>query len=70
MVKAKIEGDKSRMKEWLGSELCAAIGSDVEVKWVAASSNDGDSGIVAVHVMRPNGVVRLDQARSFMGINH
>ena len=60
IVKVELAGDESPIEEWLGSELRAAIGSDVEVEWVAASENDGDSGIVAVHVMTPNGVVRLD----------
>jgi hypothetical protein len=36
------------------------IGSDVEVEWIAAAASDGESGIVAVHVMTPSGVVRLD----------
>jgi hypothetical protein len=60
IVKVEIAGDESRIEEWLGSELRAAIRSDVEVEWVAESANDGDSGIVAVHVMTPSGVVRLD----------
>ena len=60
IVKVEIAGDESRIKEWLGSELREAIGSDFEVEWVAESANDGDSGIVAVHVMTPSGVVRLD----------
>jgi hypothetical protein len=55
----EIAGDESRIEEWLGSELRAAIGSDVEVEWVAESANDGDSGIVAVHVLTPSGVMRL-----------
>ena len=60
IVKVEISGDEPRIEEWLGSELREAIGSDVEVEWVEASVNDGDSGIVAVHVMTPSGVVRLD----------
>ena len=60
IVKVEISGDESRIEEWLGSELRAAIGSDVEVEWVAASASEGESGIVAVHVITPNGVVRLD----------
>ena len=60
IVKVEISGDESRIEEWLGSELPAAIDSDVEVEWVEASVNDGDSGIVAEHVMTPSGVVRLD----------
>ena len=60
IVKVEIAGDESRIEEWLGSELRAAIGSDVEVEWVAAAASEGESGIVAVHVMTPSGVVRLD----------
>ena len=59
-VPVKPPGDESRIEEWLGSELRAAIGSDVEVEWVAAAASEGESGIVAVHVMTPSGVVRLD----------
>ena len=59
-LKVEIAGDESRIEEWLGSELRAAIGSDVEVEWVAAAASEGESGIVAVHVMTPNSVVRLD----------
>jgi hypothetical protein len=60
IVKVEISGDESRIEEWLGSELRAAIGSDVEVEWIAAAASDGETGIVAVHVMTPSGVVRLD----------
>jgi hypothetical protein len=60
IVKVEIAGDQSRIEEWLDSGLGAAIGSDLEVEWVSADVNDGDSGIVAVHVMTPGGVVRLD----------
>jgi Glyoxalase-like domain len=60
IVKVEIAGDESRIEEWLGSELRAAIGSDVEVEWVPTTASDGESGIIAVHVMTPSGVVRLD----------
>jgi hypothetical protein len=36
------------------------IGSDVGVEWIADSTNDGNSEIVAVHMMTPSCVVRLD----------
>lgn len=39
------------------SELLAVIGSEVEVEWVIESANNGDSGIVAEHVMTPSGVL-------------
>jgi hypothetical protein len=60
IVKIEIASDESRIEEWLGSDLRAAIDSNFEVEWVEASVNDGDSGIVAVHVMTPSGVVLLD----------
>lgn len=60
IVKVEIAGGESRIEEWLGSEIRTAIGSEVEVKWVSASVNDGDSGIATVHLMTPSGVVRLD----------
>ena len=60
IVKVQITYDGSIIEEWLGSDLRAAIGSDVEVKWVSTSVNDGDSRIVAMRVMRPSAVVRLD----------
>ena len=60
IVKLEIYGDESRIDEWLGSELRAAIDLDVEVEWVAGAASKGESGIVAVHLMTPSGVVRLD----------
>ncbi len=60
IVKIEIAGDESRIEEWLVSELRPPIGSDVEVKWIAEYAIDGDSAIVAVHVVAPSGVVRLD----------
>ena len=51
IVKIKTSGEESHIEEWLGSELRAAIGLDVEVEWVAASASEGESGIIAVHVM-------------------
>ena len=46
--------------DWLGSDTAKAIGADVEVVWVSAEENDGDNGIVAVHLSTPSGIVRLD----------
>ncbi len=34
IVKVEIAGDESRIEDWLGSELRAVVGSDVEVEWV------------------------------------
>jgi hypothetical protein len=32
----------------------------VNIEWVEPSTNDDQSGIVAVHLLAPNGVVVLD----------
>jgi hypothetical protein len=60
IVKVEIAGDEKRITDWLGSDTAKAIGPDVEVIWVSAAENDGDNGIVAVHLSTPSGVVRLD----------
>jgi hypothetical protein len=60
IVKVEISGDESRIEEWLDSELHAAIGSDVEVEWVAAAASEDESGIVTMYVMTPSGVMRLN----------
>ena len=60
IVKVEIAGDEKRITDWLGSDTAKAIGPDVEVVWVSAAENDGDNGIVAVHLSTPSGVVRLD----------
>jgi hypothetical protein len=46
IVKVEIAGDESRIEEWLGSELRAAIGSDVEVEWVPAAASDGNQELL------------------------
>jgi hypothetical protein len=58
--KIEIAGDEKTISEWIGSDLEKAIGNNIEVEWVDASNNDGDSGIVAVHLQTPTGVIRLD----------
>ena len=55
-----IAGDEKIITDWLGADTAKAIGTDVEVIWVSAAENDGDNGIVAVHLSTPSGVVRLD----------
>ena len=60
IVKIEIAGDEKTIEEYVGKDLSQAIGSDVEVIWVDPSTNDGENGIVAVHMMTPTGIVRLD----------
>ncbi|MCX6428477.1 MAG: VOC family protein [Actinobacteria bacterium] len=60
IVKVEISGNEKTIAEWLGSDAAAAIGDGVEVIWVDPAANDGETGIVAVHLETPGGVVRLD----------
>ena len=60
ILKVEIAGDEKTITDWLGSDAAAALGSNVEVEWLSPNDNDGENGIVAVHLSTPNGVVRLD----------
>ena len=60
IVKVEIAGDEKTITDWLGSDAAAALGSNVEVVWLSPAENEGENGIVAVHLSTPSGVVRLD----------
>jgi len=52
--------DKDQLAEsWFKEEILSALGK-VTIEWVDPSTNDGENGIVAVHLNTPNGVVVLD----------
>jgi hypothetical protein len=52
--------DKDQLAEsWFKSEILGAL-DKVTIDWVDPSANDGDNGIVAVHLSTPNGSVVLD----------
>ena len=59
ITKVEFAGDKEKIKEYAGSEVSEAIG-DVEIIWVDASTNDGETGIVAVYLQTPTGEIRVD----------
>ena len=44
---------------WLKEDILAPLG-DVTNEWVDPSTSDDQSGIVAVHLVTPGGVVVLD----------
>ncbi len=60
IVKVEIAGDEKTISTWLGSDLAHAFGANIDVEWIDSSENDGENGIVAVHLATPEGVVRLD----------
>ncbi len=52
--------DKDQLADsWFKSEILGAL-DNVSIDWVDPSANDGDNGIVAVHLSTPNGSVVLD----------
>jgi catechol 2,3-dioxygenase-like lactoylglutathione lyase family enzyme len=59
IVKIEIAGDEKSIEEYCGCGMAQAVG-DIEVVWVDPKNNDGENGIVAVHLQTPNGVVRID----------
>jgi hypothetical protein len=60
IVKVEIAGDEATITNYLGSDTAQALGDNVEVVWLSPEDNDGENGIVAVHLNTPTGVVRLD----------
>ena len=44
---------------WFKDEILASLG-DVNIEWVDPSTNDDQSGIVAVHLATPAGDIVLD----------
>ncbi len=61
---AKIEkiviADEDQLADsWFKNEILSAL-DGVNIEWINPSENDGENGIVAVHLSTPNGVVVLD----------
>jgi hypothetical protein len=59
IVKIEIAGDVKNIEEYCGCDMSHAVG-DIEVVWVDPADNDGENGIVAIHLQTPSGVVRID----------
>jgi hypothetical protein len=59
VTRLEIAGDPDTISAYLGETNGHPL-DDVEVTWLDPSDNDGDTGLIAVHVSTPNGVIRLD----------
>jgi hypothetical protein len=59
IVKIEIAGDKRTIEAWIGLDPKIAL-KGIEITWLNAKECEGQTGIVAVHVSTPNGVIRLD----------
>jgi hypothetical protein len=52
--------DKDQLSDsWFKTEILGAL-DKVEIDWVDPSSQDGETGIVSVHLSTPNGSIILD----------
>jgi hypothetical protein len=52
--------DNDQLAEsWFKEDILASLG-DVTIEWVDPSANEDQSGIVAVHLMTPNGKIVLN----------
>jgi hypothetical protein len=60
LAEVEIAGNPVRIEGRLGSVLKSALGNEVEVEWLTPADTEGESEIVAVQLMTPSGVVRLD----------
>ena len=60
IVKIEIAGDESTIAEWLGSEVNKAVGNGIAIEWVSTDMNEGDTGIVAVHLSQGSQVIVID----------
>jgi hypothetical protein len=59
IAKIEIAGDESTVEDWLGVDIAAAL-EGIEVQWIDVADNDGETGVVAIHLTTPQGTIRLD----------
>ncbi len=59
-IKKIVIGDRNQLAEsWFKDDILAALG-EVSIDWADSSSSDGISGVVALHVETPSGMIVLD----------
>ncbi len=52
--------DKNQLADsWFKEEILKALG-DIDIEWVDPSLNDNQTGIIAVQLFTPNGIIELD----------
>jgi hypothetical protein len=52
--------DQNQLSDsWFKDDILASLG-EVNIEWIDPSTNDDESGIVAVHLSTPSGVIVLD----------
>ena len=59
-IEKTVIADKDQLADsWFKEDILVSLG-DVNIEWVDPLTNDDESGIVAVHLSTPSGVVVLD----------
>jgi len=59
ITKIIIAGDEKLADSWFQDEIQLGL-KDVEIEWVKPEANDGDKGIVTVHLTTPTGIIKLN----------
>ncbi len=59
IVKIVIADNDQLADSWFKKEILSSLGN-VNIEWINPFSNDGQSGIVAVHMLTPTGIVALE----------
>ena len=59
-IKKIVIADENQLADsWFKDEILEALG-DISLEWVDPQTNDNESGLVAVHLSTPSGVIVLD----------
>ena len=59
IVKIEVAGDEGTIENWLGAKTLT-IGENPVIQICDINSNDGETGILAVHFDTPTGLIRID----------
>ena len=59
IVKIEIADKKKLSGSWFKEEILNSLG-EIVIDWTDPLDNDNQSGIVSVHLLAPNGIVKLD----------
>ena len=56
--KIVIADDEKLADSWFQDEIASGL-KDVEIEWVKPEANDGDKGIVSVHLSTPVSIIKI-----------
>jgi len=59
ITKIILAGDEKLADSWFEDEIQLGL-KDVEIEWVKPEANDGDKGIVTVHLTTPTGIIKIN----------